>query len=44
MILFKIAENKSFENYILKKLRFENAENCLFKSQLSIYFFENAEF
>jgi hypothetical protein len=42
--LNKIAENESFENCVLKKLRFENAENYLFKLQENRRFFENAEF
>jgi hypothetical protein len=31
-ILNQIAKNESVENYIFKKLRFENAENYFFKS------------
>jgi hypothetical protein len=44
VILTQIAENESFENYVFKKLRFENGENCLFKSQAIECFFENAKF
>jgi len=40
-ILNQITENESFENYVFKKLRFENAEKCLFKSQAMWCFFEN---
>jgi hypothetical protein len=32
VILNQIVENELFKNCIFKKLRFENAENCLFKS------------
>jgi hypothetical protein len=44
VILNQIAKNKSFENYIFKKLRFENVKNYIFKSQLIEYFFENVKF
>jgi hypothetical protein len=44
VILNQIAENELFGNCVFKKLRFENAEKCLFKSQAMKYFFENAVF
>jgi hypothetical protein len=31
MILNQIVKNKLFGNYIFKKLRFENVENCFFQ-------------
>jgi hypothetical protein len=43
-ILNQIAENEPFGNCILKKLRFKNAEKCLFKLQAMRCFFENAVF
>jgi hypothetical protein len=45
VILNQIVENKPFENYVFKKLRFEKADrNYFFKSQAIGCFFENAEF
>jgi hypothetical protein len=33
VILNQIAENEPFENFVFKKLRFENVEKLFFKSQ-----------
>lgn len=38
-ILNQIAENESFINCVFKRLRFENAENCIFKWQARDFFF-----
>jgi hypothetical protein len=44
VILNQITENKPFGNWVFKKLRFENVEKYLFKSQAMWCFFENAVF
>jgi hypothetical protein len=44
VILNQIAKNGPFRNCVFKKLRFENAEKCLFKSQAMWCFFENVVF
>jgi len=39
VILNQVAKNELFKNCVFKKLRFENAKNCFFKSQAMIVFF-----
>jgi hypothetical protein len=44
VILNQITESEPFGNCVFKKLRFENVEKCLFKSQAMGCFFESAVF